>query len=59
MIDRFAAELLIPADIFKESYNAVKDNYSDTYDLFKYLARYFDVPPIAIQKRFPEVGIEL
>lgn len=59
MIDRFAAELLIPADEFKKRYNAVKNDYSDTYDLFKELARYFDVPPIAIQKRFPEVGIDL
>lgn len=59
MIDRFAAELLIPADNFKRRYVAVKDKYIDNYDLFKDLACYFDVPPIAIQKRFLEVGIEL
>ena len=59
IVDRFAAELLMPSDKFVKKYNELKEKNSDLYEVFKLLADYFAVPSVSVQKRFSEVGISL
>lgn len=59
LVDRFAAELLMPCDAFKTKYNEIKESITDQYERFKILADFFAVPSVAVQKRFEEVGISL
>ena len=59
VIDRFAAELLMPEKRFISKYNEVKEQIVDPYDIFKALSDFFAVPPVSVEKRFSEVGIAL
>ena len=58
-MDRFAAELLMPVDIFKNKYTEFKTQYVLLYDICSALADFFAVPPMAVKKRFEEVGISI
>lgn len=59
LVNRFAAELLLPADDFIRKYQEVRLETSDLYEIFKKIADYFAVPSTSVQKRFSEVGISL
>ncbi len=59
VIDRFAAELLMPKKRFVDKYNEVKGQIVDSYEIFKALSDFFAVPPVSVEKRFAEVGITL
>lgn len=54
--NRFAAELLMPAQIFRQKYDEYQKLQSKA-DIVSALARYFVVSPTAVLRRFDEVGI--
>jgi Zn-dependent peptidase ImmA (M78 family) len=58
-MDRFAAELLMPFEDFKQKYEEIKDQHVHMYDVCNALADYFSVPSVAVKKRFEEVGLVL
>ena len=58
-IDRFAAELLMPTDLFKNKFSRVKKDISDGYEIIKALAELFAVPFEAVKRRIEEVGEQL
>ena len=53
----FAANLLMPADIFWKKYKEFEALQSKA-EIVSALSRYFRVSATAVMKRFPEVGIE-
>lgn len=59
VIDRFAAELLMPEKQFVDKYNEIKEQIVDSYEIFKVMSDFFAAPPASVQKRFSEVGITL
>lgn len=55
LADRFAAELLMPSNLFIEQYNiAMEENNSRAY-IIKYLSEYFQTKMSSIEKRIIEV----
>ena len=56
-VNRFAAELLMPKDIFEERYNQLKEQYTTKYDICQSLSEYFAVPVTAVEKRFEEIEV--
>ena len=59
LIDRFAAELLMPEKQFIDKYNEIKEQIVDSYEICKVLSDFFAAPPTSVEKRFSEVGITL
>lgn len=53
--DRFAAALLMPADRFREWYNAAARYGGSRIYTIKYLAQYFQVKESCVEKRIYEV----
>lgn len=53
--DRSAAALLMPADRFRERYNAAARYGGSRIYITRYLARYFQVKEPSIEKRIYEV----
>ena len=58
LVNRFAAELLMPEDLFIIKYEEIKDKFTDYYERSKNMADFFAVPIESVKKRFLEVGIE-
>lgn len=54
----FAANLLMPKDIFMKEYEKMQAEGASLYDTIGELSAKFLVSPKAIEKRFEEVGIE-
>lgn len=58
-IDRFAAELLMPTEIFKDEFESIKNQIGDGYEIIKALAEKFAVPFESVKRRIDEVGLRL
>lgn len=60
--NKFAAELLMPAKIFKKSYQELRQQQGDMYslsDTITQLSKMFDAPATAIRLRLQETGCGL
>ena len=55
--DRFAACILMPEDVFRKKYEEISASRLSP-DIIGWLAGYFRVSRKAIEKRFPELGID-
>lgn len=58
-IDRFAAELLMPTELFKDNFTAVKSKINDGYEIIKALSEVFAVPFESVKRRIEEIGEQL
>ncbi len=59
MINRFAAELLIPAPCFVERYKRKSMHKLSKYEQYKDLAEFFSVPITSVERRFNEVDLNI
>lgn len=57
LVNRFAAELLMPKDKFLNTYNQIKKQFTNKYDMSSELSKIFGVPINSINKRFSELGL--
>ena len=56
LINRFAAELLMPKEEFKKEYQKALQNTADVYEIYKSLSDPFRVPFVSVKRRIEEVG---
>lgn len=57
LVNKFAAELLMPNKIFSKKYNELKKKKIDIYDIYIALAEFFEVPYKAVKRRVSELGL--
>ena len=57
LVNRFAAELLMPKDKFIETYEYIKEQFTNKYDMFSELSKIFGVPINSVNRRFSELGL--
>lgn len=57
LVNRFAAELLMPSEQFIKKYNYEKDHTQDYYEIAQNLSKHFQVPPTAVERRYGELNI--
>ena len=59
LINRFARELLMPDDVFKNKYNEYNAANSDYFELIRKLNQYFQVPDMSIDHRIQELQLRV
>ena len=57
LVNKFAAELLMPSKLFSKKYNEMKKKKMDIYDICIALTEFFEVPYKAVTTRIAELGL--